>query len=142
MYSDDEAINEIEKLFNRYETSDPYKLVAECDYSLVYEDLGEKTWGQMVRSNRCCTIFININLPEHIKRFVLAHELGHCRLHKGHSTPFYRNICSTSISKKERQANVFAINLIKNEIENFESLTNFEVLDQLGLSYDFESFVK
>lgn len=142
MYSDEEAIEEIEKLIKRFGTSDPYKLLAECDYSLVYEDLGEITWGQMVRSNRCCTIFININLPEHIKKFVLAHELGHCRLHKGHSTPFYRNICTSSISKKERQANVFAINLLKKEIDNLDSLTKFEILDYLGLSYNFENFVK
>ena len=142
MYSDEEAIEEIEKLIKKYDTSDPYKLVEECDYSIVYAELGTKTWGQMVRSNRCCTIFININLPEHIKKFVIAHELGHCRLHRGHSTPFYRNVCNTSISKKERQANVFAINLLKSEIDSCDSLTNFEVLDYLGLSYEFESYVK
>lgn len=43
LYPDEEAIGEIEKLLNKYEKSDPYKFVEEHDYSLVYEDSGEKT---------------------------------------------------------------------------------------------------
>ncbi|MGX7195219.1 ImmA/IrrE family metallo-endopeptidase [Enterococcus olivae] len=141
MYTDEEAILEAEKLIKLHETVDPYKIAKFCDYDVIEMELTESTWGQMVRSNRCCTIFIDINLPENIKKFVLAHELGHCRLHKGHSTPFYRNIENTTISKKEAQANIFALSLLTSNIDGKTQMTNFEILNFLGLPYDFERFL-
>lgn len=141
MYSDDEAILEVDKLINLHETNDPYKIAKFCDYNVVEMELTESTWGQMVRSNRCCTIFIDVNLPENIKQFVLAHELGHCRLHKGHSTPFYRNISGATISKKEAQANIFALLLLTAGIEERSFMTNYELLNYLGLPYEFERFL-
>ena len=141
MYPDDEAFSEVEKLFKRHNTNDPYTIIEKCDYEIVTMELPEDTWGLMVRSNRCCTIFIDENLPDHIQKFVASHELGHCRLHKGHSTPFYRNIASVSISKKEKQANVFALKLLSKDIENVETMTKYEILDYLGLPYEFERFL-
>lgn len=141
MYPDEEAFSEIDKLFKNHGTHDPFKIVDKCDYELRYVEMPEDTWGCMVRSNRCCTIFVSITLPEHIQKFVVAHELGHSRLHKGHSTPFYRNVASASISKKEKQANVFALNLLTRDIEGIEHMTNYEILDYLGLPYDFERFL-
>lgn len=141
MYNDEEAILEVLKLVKIHETADPYKLAKYCDYDIIETTLTDRTWGQMVRSNRCCTIFIDINLPEPIKKFVLAHELAHCRLHKGHSTPFYRNINSSTISKKEAQANVFALNLLLMSVEERATMTNFEIVNFLGLPEEFERFL-
>lgn len=141
MYNDEEAILEVMKLVRIHETTDPFKLAKFCDYDVVEMNLTEKTWGQMVRSNRCCTIFVDIALPEPIKKFVVAHELGHCRLHRGHSTPFYRNIVNTSISKKEAQANVFALNLLLISIDERTTMTNYELINYLGLPEEFERFM-
>ncbi|MBO6419909.1 ImmA/IrrE family metallo-endopeptidase [Enterococcus gallinarum] len=141
MYNDEEAILEVMKLVRIHETNDPFKLAKFCDYDVVEMNLTEKTWGQMVRSNRCCTIFVDITLPEPIKKFVVAHELGHCRLHRGHSTPFYRNIVNTSISKKEAQANVFALNLLLISIDERATMTNYELINYLGLPEEFERFM-
>ena len=57
-------------------------------------------------------IFINENLPEHEKRLVMAHELGHAILHRKENCYFIRNKTLLLNSKKEIEANKFAMELL------------------------------
>lgn len=57
-------------------------------------------------------IFINENLPDHEMRLVMAHELGHAILHRKENCYFIRNKTLLLNSKKEIEANRFAMELL------------------------------
>ena len=57
-------------------------------------------------------IFINENLPEYEQRLVMAHELGHAILHRKENCYFIRNRTLLLNSKKEIEANRFAMELL------------------------------
>lgn len=57
-------------------------------------------------------IFINQSLPEHGQRLVMAHELGHALLHRKENCYFIRNKTLLLNSKKEIEANKFAMELL------------------------------
>lgn len=57
-------------------------------------------------------IFINENLPEHEQHLVMAHELGHALLHRKENCYFIRNKTLLLNSKKEIEANKFAMELL------------------------------
>ena len=57
-------------------------------------------------------IFINQSLSEHEQRLVMAHELGHALLHRKENCYFIRNQTLLLNSKKEIEANKFAMELL------------------------------
>lgn len=57
-------------------------------------------------------IFINENLPEYEQCLVMAHELGHAILHRKENCYFIRNKTLLLNSKKEIEANRFAMELL------------------------------
>lgn len=72
-------------------------------------------------------IFINENLSEPETQMVMAHELGHAILHRKENCYFIRNQTLLLNSKNEKEANLFAAELlIPNEIilENYNFTVN------------------
>lgn len=134
--------DEVNKIVKKYDTTVPIKLAERCGCKLLYAELDGTTLGFSATSHRCHTIIIHDQLSEQVASFVILHELGHIRLHKGISTPFFKKITSNSfIPTIEREANEFAFEVLCRNIENSESLTVYEKLDYLGLSYDLERFI-
>ena len=106
--------SKIKKLTKKYKTSDPEELTTCLDILLIKRNLG-KLAGSYRLINRKKVIFINSNLSECHYKIVLAHELGHAILHPNINCYFIKNKTFLLGSKIEREANLFACELLIND---------------------------
>ncbi len=101
----------VKQLVEMHETNDPYRLaqamgidVDEFPFhrikGLIFEIAGEST------------IVLNANLPEQLKRVVLAHELGHQQLSPKNVGHFFLAEHTLMESKVEYEANRFTVELL------------------------------
>lgn len=104
----------IERLIRKYKTSDPEELAKCLGYKIIEMNLG-KMAGSYRLLKRKRTIFINSNLNYHQRKIVLAHELGHALLHPKINCNFMQNKTLLLTCKIEREANLFACELLIND---------------------------
>lgn len=110
---------------NKYNTRNPFKI---ADYlGILYQmgNIGCSGCYMFLKNHRY--IFINQNLSEPETQMVMAHELGHAILHRKENCYFIRNQTLLLNSKNEKEANLFAAELlIPNEIilENYNFTVN------------------
>lgn len=95
----------------KFGTSDPFEIADALHIELAVGDIGTREGCYMYLKKHKC-IFLNENLDEHEKRFVMAHELGHAILHPKENCYFIRNYTGLLISKIEIEANKFAVDLL------------------------------
>lgn len=132
---------EVNKLIKLHQTSLPSALAKLCGCEIIYLKLSSDTWGFTVKKSRINTIVINEDLEENVQEFVIAHELGHVRLHSGISTPFLRRVAKGSfIPSIEYEANRFAFDVLLSGIDDKELYTKYQLLESLGLPDDLERF--
>ncbi len=109
----DEKIRRLVSYYiQKYNTTDPFEL-AECLNVLVLRFPLGKLDGQYkyLKHTRC--IIINSDIDDvNYARIVAAHELGHAIIHTKMNCCFMRNNTLLSTSKVERQANLFAAELL------------------------------
>ena len=103
------TIKVVEDLKKKYKTSDPFKLLDCLGITLIITSLGSIS-GMYKYIKRNKTIFLNNNLNEYERRFVLAHEIGHAVMHTK-SSCFFNNTFNNKL-KMEYQANMFAAELL------------------------------
>lgn len=87
----------------RKEFGSIYNLINEKDIKIKYVDLDIKIKGLSFEN----TIFINSNIDEFDRQFVIAHEMGHNILHDDSIRQFSK-IEAFKGSREEVQANLFA----------------------------------
>lgn len=75
-------VREVAKLKNRFETSDPFRIIKSLGIELMYDETFSKLKGFYTIINRQAYIVINGNLSDDKTRIIAAHELGHHVLHK------------------------------------------------------------
>ncbi|MED4461816.1 ImmA/IrrE family metallo-endopeptidase [Metabacillus fastidiosus] len=99
-------------LIKKYDTNNPYEIAASKNIHVCEYDLHEDILGfyKFIRRNKF--IYINSNLSEDEKLYTCAHELGHAELHFKLNTPFLKKGTLLSIDKIEREANIFAVELL------------------------------
>lgn len=102
--------SEIKSLHKKYKTLDPYEIADAMGIIIHYMDLGS-TRGFCYTSRRIRQIFLNSTMPDWMKRFVLAHEIGHLVMHPNHNAPFLQSTFF-SMDRYELEANKFAVDLI------------------------------
>lgn len=102
----------VTRLIKKYKTNNPFDLAEDLNCTVIITTLDERVRGFYQYFKRNKLIYINQNLPEHERRIVCAHELGHAVLHTKlnilfleHSTYFVKN-------KYEIEANKFASELL------------------------------
>ncbi|UFH65556.1 ImmA/IrrE family metallo-endopeptidase [Clostridium cadaveris] len=105
----------INDLKEKYKTNDPFELANCLDVVLVTQPLGS-IYGMYKYIKRNKVIYLNSNLDDCQKRFVLAHELGHCVLHTK-STCFFTSIGYINKGKKEYEANLFAAEFLIYDVD-------------------------
>lgn len=110
------AINTAEQVLDLYWDNiipvDLKAIAKKAGVKVIFTDLEGILAGEYL-SNEKGTPVCKINHNDYKKRqrFTLAHELGHHFLHHGHSFRDNANY-SSSFDPKERQANIFAANIL------------------------------
>ncbi len=134
----DRIFSLVRKTVREQHTSDPFSLAMGLGLDVDYADLGElKGFYVVYKTGRY--IVINQNLDERMTKLVLAHEIGHDMLHRdiaenggmGESSFF------DMTSKPEREANIFAAELLISDEEMVElgerGCTIEEAASELGV---------
>ena len=72
----------VDKLIRKHKTRNPYELCEELGIRLRYKDLGKDIKAYYFYQSRMRNIVLNTRLSKDILRILVAHELGHDRLHE------------------------------------------------------------
>lgn len=102
----------VKNLISKYSTANPFTIAQELGIHIVYLPLGQ-VWGFYKKIYRHKFIFLNNCLPADHKIIACAHELGHAILHPNTNTVWLREKTFLSPSSIEREANYFAVALLK-----------------------------
>lgn len=128
------------RLIKAHRTNNPTRIASESNLMVLYEDLGENTWGYYTCIKRIPIIHVNSRLEGFAAVFALAHELGHHFLHQGINTPFLRRSTLFSVDKIERQTNRFALHLLIGEAEPGQEETKCHFLKRCGIPEEYHTF--
>lgn len=122
----------VDQITTRYGTNDPIEIASQKQIHIFYEEF-KNIWGYYNSSRRIEMIHINRNLDEPMRRFVIAHELGHRYLHPKVNVPFLRAHTLQSVDKLERQANQFAVELLMPDKLLIDGLSIYEAARISGI---------
>lgn len=101
-------------LTRKYKTNDPDELADFLNIKIIEWNLGNQA-GSYRLIKRKKVIFLNSKLSFHQRKIVLAHELGHALLHPTTNCYFIQNKTLLCSSKIEKEANIFACELLIND---------------------------
>jgi Zn-dependent peptidase ImmA (M78 family) len=116
----------VDSLVCRYKTRDPYALCDALGVRIRLKDLGTDIKAYYVCMCRIRNIVINSRVSETVRRILVAHELGHDRLHKEIAMlkGFQEfELFETALSV-EYEANIFAAELLIDDDELLELLND------------------
>ena len=104
----------VQQLIRRHGTDDPERLARAMGINVIYIDLGGSVYGTYLKYKRVKTILIDAErTPEHLRRFVLAHELGHAVCTPDANTSWISAYTlALNTDRIEREANTFAVELL------------------------------
>lgn len=99
-------------LVRKYGTSNPFEIACYMNIDVLQLKLPDKIRGFLVRVLRRKFIALNANLPYEAQKIVVCHELGHAILHKGYGYYLHADMSYYVPSRREKEANQFAIHLL------------------------------
>lgn len=98
-------------LIKKYNTQNPFEIADLLKIEYIIGPMGHYSGCYLyLKKHRC--IFLNNELSESEKTFVMAHELGHAILHRTENCYFIRNKTFLSTAWIEKEANTFAAELL------------------------------
>jgi len=98
-------------LIAKHKTNDPFT-IADLRGINVLDCPMKSTLGYYTKYKRVQNIILNSNIPEALRSFVCAHELGHAICHSDLNTKWLKENTLFSVEKIEVQASTFAIELL------------------------------
>lgn len=128
----------VSKLVRKYKTRDPFEMIKGMNVILVFYPLdGVRGFYQYFQRNNI--IYIDENLSEHDKMFVLAHELGHMVLHKKSNAIFMDTRTQFKTSRYETEANKFAMELLisNDSLSEYRDYTTEQLSRAFGYRQEF-----
>ncbi|MBS4462238.1 ImmA/IrrE family metallo-endopeptidase [Aerococcaceae bacterium zg-B36] len=132
----------VDKICIKFDTANPYLIAERAGIAIIPTPLAEENYGFRLSSGRSTSILINEATEENLQLFTLAHELGHCFLHKDINTAFFRKInVGTKIIKIEAEANTFAFALLKNYMPYLQHTNEDEILKYFNLPYNLKPYI-
>lgn len=147
MTSVDYITGVVQKLVRKYQTRDPYEICDGLGIRISFKDLGDDLKAYYFSQSRIRNIVINNRVPEELQRILVAHELGHERLHKGVALlkGFQEIELFDATIPTEYEANLFASELLIDDDELLALLGDddksfFSVAGELCLPTDFLDF--
>ena len=119
MSSIDYVAGVAETLTRKYETRNPYKICEELGVRIRLKDLGTDIKAYYFYHSRIRNIVVNSRVSETIRRILVAHELGHDRLHQDIAMlKGFQEIELFDIAQPtEYEANIFAAELLIDDAE-------------------------
>ena len=123
----DYIYKKVQFLLDKYGTNDPFQILQEMKVVIIESDRFTKLKGFIFQSCRTIYVMINESLPIFLKHLVAAHELGHIMLHKDRLkiAPMSELQIGCMKDNTEREANLFAAELLIDDDNVFEILHNF-----------------
>ena len=123
------------KLTRKYQTRDPYELSDALGVRIRLKDLGQDIKAYYFYQSRIRNIVLNTRVSEVVGRILVAHELGHDRLHKEIAMlkGFQELELFDHANPAEYEANLFAAELLIGDDELLE-LLNDEDLSFFGVA--------
>jgi Zn-dependent peptidase ImmA (M78 family) len=119
-----------DRLSARYHTRDPEELASALHITIMDRDFRKQKGAYVVEAGNPF-IFVKKDLPSYMRRMVIAHEIGHDRLHRteasGHCLFREFELFNMAASRMEYEANLLAAQLL---------LPDREVLEYVHLGYD------
>lgn len=110
-----EICRRVKYITKKYASEDPAELCRSMDIQIVFKDMGSHETAikaMMVKFCRIRCIVVNSQLSETVRRFIIAHELGHAVLHADGADEFTERIAFDHSSHMELEANIFASELL------------------------------
>lgn len=104
----------VKNFIKKHGSTNPVLLSKGENIDIVYWDLPASIRGFLVRVLRRKIIFVNEHLSELQQDVVICHELGHAKLHKGYGYVMHTDMIYYVPSRREHEANEFALNLVIN----------------------------
>ncbi|MDR0947001.1 MAG: ImmA/IrrE family metallo-endopeptidase [Ruminococcus sp.] len=101
-------------LTRKYKTRDPFEIAENLHISVILADDFTKLKGMYVIVNKNPFVFLNSRLDEPMQKIVLAHEIGHDRLHRdfARQAAFEEFSLYKMDSRPEIEANIFAAEML------------------------------
>ena len=141
MQSIDYISRTVEKLSRKYQTRDPRELCAALGVRIRLKDLGTSIKAYYFYHSRIRNIVLNSRVSEPIRAILVAHELGHDRLHKKIAMlkGFQEVELFDMARPAEYEANIFAAELLIDDKELLELLNDsdksfFDVARELNVT--------
>ncbi|MGN1081684.1 MAG: ImmA/IrrE family metallo-endopeptidase [Acutalibacteraceae bacterium] len=130
--------NKIKKLVESFGTNNPFIIAEKLGITVLYSELPDCTKGVCYTVEGHRIILINSSLDDCCSRSVCAHELGHALLHPDMNLRFLVNDTFFSEGKLEKEADMFAAELLIDESELFspehENYSRSQLATTLGVS--------
>lgn len=118
----------------KFNTDNPFEIADNLGILYQYCDLNFEGCYMFLKNHRY--IFINKELQDNEMRMVMAHELGHAILHRKNNCYFIKNKTLLLNSKVEKEANLFAAELL---IPNEMILENYHyTIEQFSRLFGYE----
>lgn len=122
-----------DSLVRKHQTRNPFVIIQGMNVIVVFAPLcGVRGFYQYFQRNNI--IYIDENLPEHEKKFVCAHELGHMLLHKKANALFMDSRTHLNTHRYEVEADMFAMDLLIDDdmIAEYKPYTVDQISHLLG----------
>lgn len=135
--------NIVNKITNKYKTSNPKELAEAMNIKLIFADLGENVRGLYQYFQRGKIICINQFLNDNEMKVVLAHEIGHSVLHPKMNRAFMDAYTINVPGRYENEADLFAAYLLIDDYDVRNYMINDYTYGQISRMTGIkEQFVK
>lgn len=123
-------IKNITTILSDFDNNNPFRIAAELNIELLYYPFSDNIKGTYIRNsnNNNHFIILNSSLNTTMERFVLAHEIGHSLLHPDINRYYIKKHTLLSTNKIEKEANLFAAELLIDDDQLHSLLENGESL--------------
>lgn len=123
-----------QRLTNKYGTNDPQSILQEMGVVILSVPMSGIR-GMYKRLKRNTFVFIDSELDERTRRFVLGHELGHHLYHRGQNRVFMDRHTLLIPSRQEIEADTFSVCLMEPRPDEvlFEGETTGQLAARLGV---------
>ena len=128
----------VSTLVEKYNTRNPFEIAEYQNIEIIYSEL-KSVLGYYTKYRRVQSIILSNELPEHLEKYVCAHELGHAICHPDINVQWLCESMFYSKGKFERQANTFAVELLLPDdlLREYPDQTIYQIARSVGIPEEF-----